>query len=331
MRKEDFFQELPWLKLGPTEEVMRKIKQHILSHRGDFYAIYGPAGCGKTRFMQELKERLDSDDFVVAHEVVVGKKTVYQQIAKILDTSEDEADIVARLEEIPPTGMKMVLLVDDADGLINDELSFLYRLKEHVNKKYHSRHLVIALFMDLNNQDIFSKELLLQSNSFTIGPINLMQVKEFVNHLYQAHGKESPYSMVELKRLHAFSYGYPGRVARLVAPDLENRFEFKWRYLLLGFLLLAVIGTGIWSAFHSQDIVNYFAPDRLEQIEVASNAPLQEATMTAEIIEEASSNPYQGIIIMQEDDSALNPDALLDDVIDEILDEVEVPKNSQDL
>ncbi|MHC5225826.1 AAA family ATPase [Ignatzschineria sp. LJL83] len=328
MRKEDFFRELPWLKLGPTEEVMRKIKQHIFSHRGDFYAIYGPAGCGKTRFMQELKARLDSDDFVVAHEVVAGNKTVYQQVAKILDTSEDEADIIARLEEIPPTGLKMVLLVDDADGLTNEELSFLYRLKEHVNKKYRSRHLVIALFMDLNNQDIFSKELLLKSNSFTIGPINLIQVKEFVNHLYQAHGKESPYSMVELKRLHAFSYGYPGRVARLVAPDLESRFEFKLKYLLLGIVLLGVISTAIWSAFHYQDILEYFDSDETEQTEGLPIPPANEEPITtSDIVEDAGINPYQGIIIMQEGDSTFNPDALLDDVIDEILDEVEAPKN----
>ena len=328
MRKEDFFRELPWLKLGPTEEVMRKIKQHIFSHRGDFYSIYGPAGCGKTRFMRELKARLDHDDYVVAHEIVAGNNNVYQQIAQILGCGADEAEIIERLEEIPPTGLKMVLLVDDADGLTNEELSFLYRIKERINKINRSRNLVIVLFMDLNNQDIFSKELLLQSNSFTIGPINLMQVKEFVNHLYQAHGKEAPYSMLELKRLHAFSYGYPGRVARLVAPDLENRFEFKVKHFLLGILVVAAICAVTWSAFHYRDIIEYFDPDRIEQADVEKALlSADEVETSVEMIEENTPNPYQGIIIMQEGDSALNPDALLDDVIDEILDEVEAPKH----
>lgn len=309
MRKDDLLHNLPWLPLGPTEEVMRRIEQHITTNRGDFYSVYGPSGCGKTRFLKELSLRLECHDNIVARDIIAGQGSIFAQVAKMLDTTEDETEILKRLEEVPPTGMKMVLLVDDAEKLTQEELSFLYAAKEKINKggRHKKAHLVIVLFMDLNNQDIFLKELLLHSNSFTIGPINHMQVSQLVTHIYQFHGKEPQYSSSDLRQLHAFSYGYPGRVVRLIAPDLEPVFEFKKRHAFYAFLLIALVGGLIYFGLKYEQILTYFdviepQEELVSEITISSQVtPIYYPAINQVIdkaIEEYSSLP-QGIVIIQ--------------------------------
>lgn len=328
MRNIDLLHNLPWLELGPTEEVMGRIEQHISTSRGDFYSVYGPAGCGKSRFMQELSRRLDAYENIVARDIVAGEESIFKQVANMLETSEDESEIIARLKEVPPTGLKMVLLVDDADKLSNDELSFLYRVKERINKINHHANIVIVLFMDLNNQDIFSKELLLHSNSYTIGPINLTQVREFIAHIYRHFGKEPNYTLIELKQLHAFSYGYPGRIARLITPDLEPRFSFKKKHAFWGLLCLILIGLAIYASMNYQDIFEKLGIElSASEAVIAPDSVITPNYYPAlnELIEEAEqdhSEIPQGIIIIQgSGDGNVSNEILLDDVIDEILDE----------
>lgn len=307
MRKVDLWHDLPWLELGPTEEVMRRIEQHICTNRGDFYSIYGPAGCGKSRFMMELSQRLDAHVNIVARDIVAGEESIYQQIGKMLETTEDEHDIIAKLKEIPPTGLKMVLLVDDADKLTNEELSFLYRTKERINKINHRENIAIVLFMDLNNQDIFSKGILRHSNSFTIGPTNLMQLREFVTHVYQHFGREHNYSLTELKQLHAFSYGYPGRVARLISADLEPRFEFEKKHIFGGILALILLGLVAMAGIYHEELLaelGWGAPVA-ETVSIKTPdspiTPLYYPALT-ELIETATENRSafpQGIIFSQ--------------------------------
>ncbi len=306
----DPLRDLPWLELGPTEEVMRRIEQHISTNRGDFYSVYGPSGCGKTRFMLELSKRLNAYDNIVARDIVAGTEPVFVQISGMLESGEDEAEIVARLEEVPPTGLKMVLLVDDADKLSNEELSFLYRVKERINKINRHANVVVVLFMDLNNQDIFSKELLLRSNSFTIGPINLTQVREFIAHIYRYFGKEPHYTMVELKQIHAFSYGYPGRVARLIAPDLAPRFTFKKKHLLLAGLIVGLIVLLLFFAMNYREVLTELGVDlpvSEEEIIIHDSVVTPSyypalSQMIEEAVQEQSEVP-QGIIIIQGSDS----------------------------
>ncbi len=238
MQSIDLLHDLPWLELGPTEEVMRRIEHHICSERGDFYSVFGPSGCGKTRFMLELSQRLDQYEHLVARPITAGTETIYAQIATILECDADEFEITERLKQVPPTGLKMVLLIDDADRLTNEELAFLHRVKERINKLSPYKSIVLILLMDLNNQDIFSKEILLHSNSYTLPPINLMQVRELLNHLYRFYGKTHNFSAAELKKLHAFSYGYPGRVVRLVELDFAPRKKIGKTKILGGILIL---------------------------------------------------------------------------------------------
>lgn len=310
MRNVDPLRDLPWLELGPTEEVMRRIEQHISTNRGDFYSVYGPSGCGKTRFMLELSKRLDSHDNIVARDIVAGRESVFVQIAGMLESGEAESEIIARLEEVPPTGLKMVLLVDDADQLTNEELSFLYRAKERINKINRHANVVIVLFMDLNNQDIFSKELLLRSNSFTIGPINLTQIREFIAHIYRYFGKEPHYTMVELKQLHAFSYGYPGRIARLIAPDLEPRFAFSKKHAIGGILMVAIIALLIFVGMNYKMLLEMVGVDlpQSEEAQIIHDSAVTPnyysalSQMIEEMAQEQSEIP-QGIIIIQGSDS----------------------------
>lgn len=290
MHRDELMHKLPWLSLGPIEEVMRRVEQHISMGLGDFYSIYGPSGCGKSRFMMELSRRLNEYGHIVAREVIAGKGSIFTKIATLLECEANEEAIITRLKEIPPTGLKMVLLVDDADQLTTEELSFIYRTKEAINKRGLRRgqeeiHVVVVLFMDLNNQDIYSKELLLHSKSFTIGPINHMQIKELVWHIYKHHGKTADCSSRDLNRLHAFSYGYPGRIVRLVTAELQPAFTLN-KALVSWILLLFIIVVGmIYAAFNYEK--------SLELLGFGDDNPVEEAQLYPEmLIPSKMAKPY---------------------------------------
>lgn len=272
MHRDELMHKLPWLSLGPIEEVMRRVEQHISMGLGDFYSIYGPSGCGKSRFMMELSRRLNEYGHIVAREVIAGKGSIFTKIATLLECEANEEAIITRLKEIPPTGLKMVLLVDDADQLTAEELSFIYRTKEMINQKglrigRKEIHVVVVLFMDLNNQDIYSKELLLHSKSFTIGPINHMQIKELVWHIYKHHDKVADCSSRDLNRLHAFSYGYPGRIVRLVTAELQPSFKVNkiLVYGLLFFIFLIIVM--IYAVFNYEKSLELIGAGDNESIE----------------------------------------------------------------
>lgn len=316
MRKLELLHNLPWLPLGPTEDVLQKIEYHISSNRGDFYSVFGPSGCGKTRFMMELAERLQQHDHIVARSITACDKGFYRQISDILGCSEDEQEIIARLEEVPPTGLKMVLLVDGADCLSNEELAFLYHTKERINRINRHPDLVLVLFMDLNNQDIFSKEILRHSNSYTLGPVNLMQVRDLLTHVYQYYGKTHDYSMAKLRQLHAFSYGYPGRVVRLIAPDFEPYFKIKRRHIvtIIALILLFIVTIfGIRNRDHLLEKLGFddLLPPPITMAETGRSAltPYYEqvAIEAFERAENRDDDRYSGIIIIQSEPMA-NPD-----------------------
>lgn len=308
MRKLELLHNLPWLPLGPTEEVLQKIEYHISANRGDFYSVFGPSGCGKTRFMLELAERLQQHEHIVARSITACGKGFYRQISDILGCEENEQEIIARLEEVPPTGLKMVLLVDGADCLSNEELAFLYRTKERINRINRHPDLVLVLFMDLNNQDIFSKEILRHSNSYTLGPVNLMQVRDLLTHVYQYYGKTHDYSMAKLRQLHAFSYGYPGRVVRLIAHDFEPYFKIKgWHIAAIIALILLVIVT-IFSIYYRDELLEALGfddllppPITLAETGRSALTPFHEqiAIEAFERAEKRDDDPYAGIIIIQ--------------------------------
>ncbi len=308
MRKLELLHDLPWLPLGPTEEILRKIEYHISSDRGDFYSVYGPSGCGKTRFMMELTARLQQHEHIVARTITACEKGFYRQISDILGCGEDEQEILTRLEEIPPTGLKMVLLVDGADCLTNEELVFLYRTKERINRINRHPDLVLVLFMDLNNQDIFSKEILRHSNSYTLVPVNLMQVRELLTHVYQFYGKTHDYSMAKLRQLHAFSYGYPGRVVRLIAPDFEPYFRIKRRHvvtvmLLVILLIMVIIGINNRNQLFETLGLEELLPPPITMAETGRSVLTpyyqQIALEAAKRTEEADKERYTGVIIIQ--------------------------------
>ncbi len=316
MRKLELLHNLPWLPLGPTEEVLRKIEYHISSDRGDFYSVFGPSGCGKTRFMMELTARLEQSEHIVARNITACEKGFYRQISDILGCSENEEEIIARLEEVPPTGLKMVLLVDGADCLSNEELAFLYRTKERINRINRHPDLVLVLFMDLNNQDIFSKEILRHSNSYTLGPVNLMQVRDLLTHVYQYYGKTHDYSMAKLRELHAFSYGYPGRVVRLIAPDFEPYFKIKRRHIITIFALILLIIVTIFGIHNREELLEVFGfedllPPPITMAETGHSAltPYYEeiALNALKSAENRDDNRYSGIIIIQSE-SVSDPD-----------------------
>lgn len=242
MTKIILLRDLPWLDLSPTEEMLREVELNISEQWGDFYAIYGPAASGKTRFLIELGKRLTEYENILVGALDANQTTLLEKFAELLGgdpQSTVDMEMLAQLiEPFVEEHRQIVILIDEAEKLSTEQLSLFYQLKERFNSESYF-HITLVLFMDLNNQDIFSRELLKKAVGFTLGPVNIAQIRRLVDHAYKFFEREHDFTSSDLKKLHSLSYGYPGRLLRIL--DLRPKFKPTFKHLFFLLLILAFL------------------------------------------------------------------------------------------
>ncbi len=242
MNKIILLRDLPWLDLSPTEEMLRQVELNISEQWGDFFAIYGPAASGKTRFLIELGKRLSEHENILVGALDASQETVLEKFAELLGGTPkngvDEETLATLIEPFVAAHRHIVILIDEAEKLTTEQLTLFYQLKERFNHEEYF-HITLVLFMDLNNQDLFSRELLKKAMGFTLGPVNVVQIRRLVDHAYKFFEREHDFTSTDLTELHSLSYGYPGRLLRIL--DLRPKFKPTLKHLLILLLILAAI------------------------------------------------------------------------------------------
>lgn len=245
MSKRKFLQDLPWLDLQPGEKILRSLYRNLVftTHVAyDYCCVHGASGSGKTKMMLELGRRLslEKEIFFV---LIEGGEKVLDYCHRALNEGLRQRDLflespLAVLKEYFKERKKVVLLIDRAEGLTPHELSALLELKEKANQE--KIGLFLYLFLDINQPNQELKSLTHYATHYTLSPINTDQLKRFVDHLHIVYGYDvKALTHLEINRLHALSYGYPGRVLKLIPPP-SNPF-FIWRFLTRKKIMLTII------------------------------------------------------------------------------------------
>lgn len=242
MSRVTLLRDLPWLDLMPTQRVLDRLYENIMSGRHDFCSMHGASGSGKTRMMLELGKRLRQNDEIVLTMINGEETDVLTLFRRSLGDEMTQSnflrdDVLSILQALIAEGKKIVLLIDASENLNAPELKLLDQLRVACNE--HSRHFFLFLFMDIHQKDLFIKRILNRSTNYTLSPVNAMQLKRLIDHANAFFGKtDDELSHAEVNRLHSLSYGYPGRVLKLITPQPK-------RFLTLRNVMASVIVLGL--------------------------------------------------------------------------------------
>lgn len=242
MSRVTLLRDLPWLDLMPTQRVLDRLYENIMSGRHDFCSVHGASGSGKTRMMLELGKRLRQNDEIVLTMINGEETDVLTLFRRSLGDEMTQSnflrdDVLSILQTLIAEGKKIVLLIDASENLNATELKLLDQLRVACNE--HSRHFFLFLFMDIHQKDIFIKRILNRSTNYTLSPVNAMQLKRLIDHANAFFGKtDDELTHAEVNRLHSLSYGYPGRVLKLITPQPK-------RFLTLRNVMASVIVLGL--------------------------------------------------------------------------------------
>ena len=242
MSRVTLLRDLPWLDLMPTQRVLDRLYENIMSGRHDFCSVHGASGSGKTRMMLELGKRLRQNDEIVLTMINGEETDVLTLFRRSLGDEMTQSnflrdDVLSILQALIAEGKKIVLLIDASENLNATELKLLDQLRVACNE--HSRHFFLFLFMDIHQKDLFIKRILNRSTNYTLSPVNAMQLKRLIDHANAFFGKtDDELSHAEVNRLHSLSYGYPGRVLKLITPQPK-------RFLTLRNVMASVIVLGL--------------------------------------------------------------------------------------
>ncbi len=242
MSRVTLLRDLPWLDLMPTQRVLDRLYENIMSGRHDFCSVHGASGSGKTRMMLELGKRLRQNDEIVLTMINGEETDVLTLFRRSLGDEMTQSnflrdDVLSILQTLIAEGKKIVLLIDASENLNATELKLLDQLRVACNEQ--SRHFFLFLFMDIHQKDLFIKRILNRSTNYTLSPVNAMQLKRLIDHANAFFGKtDDELTHAEVNRLHSLSYGYPGRVLKLITPQPK-------RFLTLRNVMASVIVLGL--------------------------------------------------------------------------------------
>lgn len=250
MNKRKFLQNLPWLDLQPADKILRNLQRN-LTHTDyaayDYCCIHGASGSGKTKMMLELGRRLSAEEEIF-FVLIEGSEKVLDYCCQALNKGLRQRDLfledpLAIIKEFFKEEKKVAIFIDRAEALTPNELGTLLELKEKANQE--KTGLFLYLFLDINQPNQELKSLTHYATHYTLSPINTDQLKRFVNHLRVVCGYDvKALTHLEINRLHALSYGYPGRVLKLIPPP-SNPF-FIWRFLTRKKIMLTIISLSLF-------------------------------------------------------------------------------------
>src|SRR5699024_4974088 len=163
MSRVTLLRDLPWLDLMPTQRVLDRLYENIMSGRHDFCSVHGASGSGKTRMMLELGKRLRQNDEIVLTMINGEETDVLTLFRRSLGDDMTQSnflrdDVLSILQALIAEGKKIVLLIDASENLNATELKLLDQLRVACNE--HSRHFFLFLFMDIHQKDLFIKRIL---------------------------------------------------------------------------------------------------------------------------------------------------------------------------
>lgn len=252
---------LPWIDISPYDQVLTDLISSCQKRDVGLICVQGPNGSGKSRILTELLSALSfdataslialsgNDNEVFYHNVEVSSNLLH------LNDPEFLHHFTLTLESILKEKQHFYILIDDVEALpyeliagimniLNDNLAF----KEQVT---------LVVFMGVMPIQLETRRLFVGAEMITLKGMNLTQAKQFIDKVYHYTHQSKQLTMSEVNHLNGLSYGYAGRLIKLLEQYLDQPRQAKaykpW-WIAIIVLFLPLIGVFLWFQYYSNNI-----------------------------------------------------------------------------
>lgn len=237
--------QLPWIGIAPYDQILTDLINSCLTEDMSLICVEGSEGSGKTRLLSELLVALSVDETVGLIEFRGRTNQVFYHNIKALtsflklDPSQIFCNFLLALEKILEEKRHVYVLIDDADDI---EYEIFKALLSIINDNFDLHHRVtLVLFMGATPMNLEFQPLLQQAKRFSLTGMTVAQTKSFIDQIYLKTPEKSV-SIFEANQLNSLSYGYPGRLIKLLQNKKEKTIEPKRNniYTLLTVFIIAL-------------------------------------------------------------------------------------------
>lgn len=252
--------KLPWIDISPYDQVLTDLVSSCQHRDASLICVQGPNGSGKSRILTELLSTLSFDSsasLIVLHGE--GHEVFYHNVEVVsellcLNDPKFLHHLTLTLESILKDKQHFYLLIDDVEVLPYELIEGIINLlNENLGFK---QQITLVVFMGVAPIHLETQHLLASAKVITLKGMSITQAKQFIDKVYHYTNQSKELTMSEVNHLHGLSYGYAGRLIKLLEEYLVSVPESKsyqswWRAVIV--LLIPLVGLIVWFQYHVQN------------------------------------------------------------------------------
>ena len=246
--------QLQWLSAIPAQDLLETLVQHA-DKEPNVSLITAVAGSGKTRLLHEVATQLTKNTTLWV--ATMDAQCADPSSALFAALGEHNMMIALELTERlhlllkqrAVLGQRTILLIDNAHLLPIELLHAILEAGQFAEAIAPERYFFSVQLFAESGLEIFIENLHPLRYQFAVlEPMTAAQVKLFAEHFYRSCGVNMDLSGQEVARLHGLSYGYPGRLLRLlVKPPRNKRMQVMTAITCIS--VMAMLATASWFYF----------------------------------------------------------------------------------
>lgn len=255
---------LPWIDISPYDQVLTDLISSCQRRDMSLICVQGPNGSGKSRILTELLSSLsfDASASLIAlsghdHKVFYHNVEVSSDLLKFQDSTFLH-NFTLTLEAILKDKQHFYILIDDVEVLPYDIVSGIMNILND-NPSFKAQ-LTLVVFMGAIPIHLETQHLLSGAQIITLTGMTVAQAKQFIDKVYHYTHQQKELTTSEVNHLHGLSYGYAGRLIKLLEQSLESSpkhakpIQTLW-WVLGVFLAMPLLGLFLW---HQYDFKDFF-------------------------------------------------------------------------
>lgn len=244
---------LPWINVAPYGQVLTDLISSCQQRDVNLICVQGPYGSGKSRILTELLSELSLDKTVGLMGISGRDYDVfYHNLKTTLKSLEIQSDdFLQEFSEVLELAIQnqshFYMLMDDAEALPYEIFTGIVNLLS-THKDFNQKVTLVA-FMGMMPIHLDIHSLLASAKILTLKGMSISQAKQFIDKVYHCTHQTKSLTMSEVNHLHGLSYGYAGRLIKLLEQSLVSVDETKthkrwWPFVVI--ISLPLVGIFLW-------------------------------------------------------------------------------------
>ncbi|GAA5098937.1 SPOR domain-containing protein [Wohlfahrtiimonas larvae] len=303
---------LPWIDVTPYDHILSSLISLCQKTDVSLISVQGPNGSGKSRILREVVSVLSEDDNVGAiafngHDgSILYSHGATLQISSIFKSQERRTRFSLALETVLEDKEHLYMLIDDVEALPDDIIGDIINIL--TESDFYDGRVTLVTFMGVAPIYLAARQLLKDAQMVTLPSMSIMQAKQFIDKVYHYTHQTKNLSMSEVNHLHSLSYGYAGRLIKLLEQYLINPQQVKSSAIwwIVGVVLsLPLIGVFLWFQYEVNDVVPH-QEIVLEPRITSEPIPIRKEVIPVKVVQPIQEQIFVGPIFMVQKSSLID-------------------------